>query len=73
MPYKDSILKVKNIFTRFLTQDGVIRNVNGVIFDLKKEELLGVVGESGSGKSVTVSLLLKLLPMPAMHLFKRLR
>jgi len=59
-----SILKVNNITTRFLTQDGVVHAVNGVSFNLKKGELLGVVGESGSGKSVTVLSLLKLLPMP---------
>ena len=50
--------------TRFLTQDGVVHAVNGVSFNLKKGELLGVVGESGAGKSVTVLSLLKLLPMP---------
>ena len=38
--------------------------VNGVSFNLKKGELLGVVGESGSGKSVTLLSVLKLLPMP---------
>ena len=50
--------------TRFQTQDGIVHAVNGVSFELKKGELLGVVGESGSGKSVTVLSLLKLLPMP---------
>ncbi len=60
----NSILKVNKITTRFLTQDGLVHAVNGVSFNLKKGELLGVVGESGSGKSVTVLSLLKLLPMP---------
>jgi len=59
-----SILQVENISTRFRTQDGYVHAVNGISFDLKKGELLGVVGESGSGKSVTMMSLLKLLPMP---------
>ncbi len=59
-----SILKVENIVTRFRTQEGQVHAVNGISFDLKKGELLGVVGESGSGKSVTMMSLLKLLPMP---------
>jgi len=58
------ILQVENIATRFRTQDGFVHAVNGISFDLKKGELLGVVGESGSGKSVTMMSLLKLLPMP---------
>ncbi len=64
MSDQDYILKVQNIVTRFMTQDGFVHAVNGVSFNLKKGELLGVVGESGSGKSVTMLSLLKLLPMP---------
>ena len=59
-----SILHVENIATRFRTQEGQVHAVNGISFELKKGELLGVVGESGSGKSVTMMSLLKLLPMP---------
>ena len=59
-----NVLQVENIITRFNTQDGKVFAVNGISFDLKEEELLGVVGESGSGKSVTMMSLLKLLPMP---------
>ena len=59
-----SILKVENIVTRFRTQEGLVHAVNGISFELKKGELLGVVGESGAGKSVTMMSLLKLLPMP---------
>ena len=59
-----SILKVENIATRFRTQEGLVHAVNGISFELKKGELLGVVGESGAGKSVTMMSLLKLLPIP---------
>ncbi|MBL4825103.1 MAG: ABC transporter ATP-binding protein [SAR324 cluster bacterium] len=64
MSTQSPILQVENIATRFRTQDGFVHAVNGISFDLKKGELLGVVGESGSGKSVTMMSLLKLLPMP---------
>ena len=58
------VLEVRDVRTRFHTQDGAVHAVNGISFDLREGELLGVVGESGSGKSVTMMSLLKLLPMP---------
>jgi oligopeptide transport system ATP-binding protein len=58
------LLEVKNLTTRFKTQDGVVHAVNGVSFTLDKGEFVGVVGESGSGKSVTMMSLLRLIPMP---------
>jgi oligopeptide transport system ATP-binding protein len=58
------VLQVKNLKTRFRTQDSTVYAVNGVNITLNEGELLGVVGESGSGKSVTVMSMLKLIPMP---------
>ena len=63
-PARRKILEVEDIRTRFHTRDGTVHAVNGISFDLREGELLGVVGESGSGKSVTMMSLLKLLPMP---------
>ena len=60
----ESVLDVSDLTTRFNTQDGVVHAVNGVSFELRAGEFLGVVGESGSGKSVTMMSLLKLIPMP---------
>jgi len=60
----EPVLQVSDLTTRFNTQEGVVHAVNGVSFNLRAGELLGVVGESGSGKSVTMMSLLKLIPMP---------
>ena len=59
-----SVLEVTDLKTQFDTQDGMVHAVNGVSFDLKRQEFLGVVGESGSGKSVTMMSLLRLIEMP---------
>ena len=57
-----SLLTLKNLHTSFNTQDGVVKAVKGVDFNIRKGETLGIVGESGSGKSVTSLSILKLLP-----------
>ena len=64
MSTNQTVLQVTNLKTQFDTQDGMVHAVNGVSFDLKAGEFLGVVGESGSGKSVTMMSLLRLIPMP---------
>ena len=48
------ILDIKNLTVSFRTENGPMRVIRGVNFDLKKGETLAIVGESGSGKSVTV-------------------
>lgn len=59
-----NLLEVKDLKTRFFTEDGVVKAVEGVSFDLAEGETMGLVGESGCGKSVTMMSLLRLIPNP---------
>ena len=58
----DTLLEVRDLRTHFMTRRGLVRAVNGVSFELKKGETLGLVGESGSGKTITCLSILRLLP-----------
>ena len=61
---REVVLKVDDLRTYFTTRWGTVKAVDGISFDLRRGETLGIVGESGSGKSVTMLSLMQLIPMP---------
>ncbi|MCJ7651025.1 MAG: ABC transporter ATP-binding protein [Candidatus Lokiarchaeota archaeon] len=58
------LLEVKNLTTYFFTEEGVVKAVDGVSFDIYENEVLGLVGETGCGKSVTALSILRLVRSP---------
>lgn len=58
------LLRVEDLVTRFYTEEGVVKAVDGSSFRLEADEALGVVGESGSGKTVTALSIMRLIESP---------
>ena len=61
---EENILEIDNLHTYFFTEQGVVKAVNGVSFDVPKNATVGVVGESGCGKSVTSMSVMRLIQGP---------
>jgi len=64
MSTNETILDVEDLKTQFFTEEGVVRAVDGIDFDVRRGEIVGLVGESGAGKSVAVQSLMRLVEEP---------
>ncbi|MEG2174125.1 MAG: ABC transporter ATP-binding protein [Oscillospiraceae bacterium] len=64
MNEKSVLLSVRNLTINYCSDSGVVRAVNGISFDLKEGETLGLVGETGAGKTTTALGLMGLIPDP---------
>ena len=58
------LLEINNLSTYFFTQDGIVKAVDDISYELEEGEVLGVVGESGCGKSVHALSIMRLVPTP---------
>ncbi len=60
----EKLIQVKNLKTYFYTEEGIVKAVDGVTFDIYEDEVIGLVGETGCGKSVTALSILNLVRAP---------
>mgnify|MGYP000489333631 CR=1 FL=1 len=63
-PASENLLEIAGLRTHFFTQDGTVKAVDGVSFEIKYGQTLGVVGESGCGKSITALSTMRLIDRP---------
>jgi peptide/nickel transport system ATP-binding protein len=63
-PEAINLLEIRDLVTEFRTEQGTVRAVDGVSFEIAARETLGVVGESGCGKSVTALSIMRLIASP---------
>jgi len=61
---EQSLLDIRNLSTQFHTQDGIVKAVDDVSYNVKRGETIALVGESGCGKTVSALSILRLIPDP---------
>lgn len=64
MDNQSPLLSVQNLKTYFFMDEGIVRAVDGVSFDVYSGQVVGIVGESGCGKSVTIKSVLRIVEAP---------
>ncbi|MEF9991067.1 MAG: ABC transporter ATP-binding protein [Romboutsia sp.] len=60
----ENILEIKDLYVDYITEDATAKAINGISFDLKYGESLGLVGETGAGKTTTALSIMQLIPDP---------
>ncbi len=65
----NNLVEFENLKTYFYTDNGIVKAVNGVTFEVPKNSIVGIVGESGCGKSVTSLSLMRLLQGPSGQIY----
>lgn len=58
------LLEVQDLKVEFTIRGGVVKAVDGLTFDIKRGQTMGIIGESGCGKSVTARAILRMIPKP---------
>ena len=58
------LLEVKDLGVTFRMDEGVVRAVDGISFDVRRRQIVGLIGESGCGKSVTAQAIMRIVPSP---------
>lgn len=61
---KNTVLEVKNLHVHYVTSDTTAKAVNGISFEVKEGEAIGLVGETGAGKTTTALSIMQLIPDP---------
>jgi len=61
---QETLLEIDKLKVSFHTDEGIVKALDGVTFEIRQGKILGVVGETGCGKSVTASTILRLIPSP---------
>ena len=64
MKSNDNVVEIEDLETYFYTDNGVVKSVNKISFDVPKDSIVGLVGESGCGKSVTSLSIMQLVQAP---------
>lgn len=60
----DTLIEIKDLHVTFDVRAGIVKAVDGVSFDIKRGQTLGVIGESGCGKSITARAIMQMVPRP---------